>query len=130
MTKVKKNWLEWAVFAASLALVAATLGFLAYAGLTTGDAPPDIEVRLGTPQRRTENFLVPVTVSNRGDETAEGAKVEVTLEGPDGEELERSELDMPFLPRRSRREGWVAFTRDPGAGGARLKARVLGFEKP
>jgi uncharacterized protein (TIGR02588 family) len=124
--KVEKNWLEWVVFGVGLLLVAATLGFLVYDGATAGDAPADIEVRLGEPRRAGQGFLVPVTVSNRGGETAEGVTVEVTLEG--GAEAERGELTVAFLPRGSTREGWVSFSKDPRAG--RLTARALGYEKP
>ena len=44
-----------------------------------GDAPPDIVLRLGTPERRGEGFVVPVAATNRGDETAEGIHIEVML---------------------------------------------------
>ena len=127
MKKVQKNWLEWVVFAVALALVSSALGYLVYAGATMGDAPPSIEVRLGTPQQKEFNFIVPVTVVNHGDETAEGVSIEVVMESG-GEEKERGELDVAFLPRHATREGWVAFEQDPRT--AQLKARVLGYQKP
>jgi len=65
-------------FAASLVLVINMLGYLVYDG-ATGNAPPSIEFQLGTPQPRSNHFLVPVSVTNRGDETAEGVHVEVVL---------------------------------------------------
>ena len=126
MSNLKKNWLEWAVFAAGLVLVVATIGFLVYQGTTMGSEPPIIEVHLGAPQPRSQNFIVPVTVVNRGDKTAEGVHIEVVLEG--GGATERSEFQIPFLPRHARHEGWAAFQTDPRA--ARLRARVLGFEEP
>lgn len=124
--KVEKNWLEWIVFGVSLALVAAVLGYLAYDGATAGDAPPAVEVRTGEPVRRGESFVVPVTVTNRGDRTAEGVRVEVLLEG--GAAPERGEFTVPFLPRGARREAWVTFNTDPAAG--RLAPHVLGYEEP
>ena len=45
MKKLEKNWLEWTVFGVGLALVAATLGYLAYNALTIGDAPPTLDRR-------------------------------------------------------------------------------------
>jgi uncharacterized protein (TIGR02588 family) len=125
--RVEKNWLEWLVFGVGLALVAGTLGFLIYDGATDAGNPPAIEVRLGEPRPTGHNFVVPVSVYNHGDETAEGVTVEVTLEGG-GPEPERGELTIAFLPRRATREGWVAFRTDPRA--ARLTPRVLGYEKP
>ena len=127
MSKLQKNWLEWSVFAVGLALVLFTLGYLVYEGATMGDAPPSIEARLGTPEQRPHNFIVPVTLLNHGDQTAESVTVEVVLEN-EGQEKERGELFVAFLPRRARHEGWVAFSQDPRAG--RLKARVLGYGKP
>ncbi len=127
--RVEKNWLEWVVFGLGLALVAGTLGYLVYDGVTDAGRPPAVEVRLGEPRPTGHNFIVPVTVRNHGDETAEGVTVEVTLEAAAaGAEPERSEFTVAFLPRRATREGWVAFRTDPRAG--RLTPRVLGYEKP
>jgi uncharacterized protein (TIGR02588 family) len=127
MKKVKKNRLEWAVFGLSVALVAGTLGFLVYDAVRLEKRPPEIEVRLGAPERRGEEFVVPVSVTNRGDQTAEGVQVEVTLEAGSAEP-ERGEFTIAFVPRRATREGWVAFKTDPRTG--RLTPRVLGYEKP
>jgi uncharacterized protein (TIGR02588 family) len=128
MKKLEKNWVEWAVFAVSLVLVAGTLAYLAYDAATVGSEPPTIEVRAGAPVERQSNFLVPVSITNHGDLTAEGVHIEVTLENG-GEEVERSEFDVAFLPRRATREGWVAFQTDPRTV-QKINARALGYEKP
>jgi uncharacterized protein (TIGR02588 family) len=128
MRKLEKNWVEWIVFAFGLILVAGTLTYLAYDAATLGDAPPTIEVRTGTPIERPHNFIVPVSITNHGDLTAEGVHIEVALENG-GEEVERSDFDVAFLPRRATREGWVAFQTDPRAA-QKINARVLGYEKP
>ena len=127
MNKIQKNWLEWIVFAMGSLVVAFTLAYLTYAGVTVGDSPPSIEVRLGIPAQQSYNFIVPVTVINHGDETAAGVHIEVVMESG-GEEKARGQLEIPFVPRRSTREGWVAFEQDPRS--AQLNARVLGYEKP
>ncbi|HEV2880865.1 MAG TPA: hypothetical protein VGX24_06110 [Pyrinomonadaceae bacterium] len=128
MSKPQKNWVEWVVFVVGLALVLSALAYLVYDGATMGSDPPSIEVRLGSPEARAHNFIVPVTVTNHGDETAEGVAIEVLLEGGGGGERTRGELTIAFLPRRATREGFVTFQQDPRA--ARLTARVLGYEKP
>lgn len=128
MKNLEKNWLEWLVFAASLVLVVSTVGYLVYDVATLKESPPSIELQLGTPQRQFHQFLVPVSVNNRGDETAEGVHIEVVLES-DGKEQESGEFEIAFLPRHSTREGWVAFQTDPRTV-EQMKARVLGFEKP
>jgi uncharacterized protein (TIGR02588 family) len=127
MKKPKKNWLEWVVFALGVILVSSTLGYLIYAGVSMGHEPPSLEVRLGTPEQREFNFIVPVTVVNHGDETAEGVRIEVVM-ASGGEEKARGELNVAFLPRHATREGWVTFELDPRT--AQLKARVLGYQKP
>jgi uncharacterized protein (TIGR02588 family) len=127
MKKIQKNWLEWVVFAVGLILVSSTLGYLIYAGASMGHESPRIEVRLGMPEQGQFNFIVPVTVINHGDETAEGVRIEVVMESG-GEEKARGELDIAFLPRHATQEGWVTFEKDPRA--AQLKARVLGYQKP
>ena len=127
MKKIQKNWLEWVVFALGLILVSSTLGYLIYAGASMGHEPPSLEVRLGTPEQRQFNFIVPVTVVNHGDETAEGVHIEVVMESG-GEEKARGELDIAFLPRHATREGWVTFEQDPRT--AQLKARVRGYQRP
>ena len=128
MTKLKKNWLEWAIFGLSLVLVLSVLAYLAYDAATMRDTPPSIEVRTGTPQQHPHHFTIPVTITNHGDETAEGVLIEVVLENG-GEQKERAEFTVAFLPRRSTREGWVAFKTDPHTA-ERIIARVLGYEKP
>ena len=128
MKKLEKNWLEWLVFAASLILVLSTLGYLVYDGATFGEAPPSIEFQLGQPQQRSNRFVVPVSVTNRGDETAQGVHIEVTLESG-GKEQENADFEIAFLPRHSTRKGWVTFRTDPRSA-EQMEARVLGFEKP
>ena len=116
------------MFAASLVLVLSTLGYLVYDGATLGDSPAKIEFQLGQPQPHSNHFMVPVKVINRGDETAEGVHIEVTLESG-GKEQESAEFDLAFLPRHSTREGWVTFKTDPRSV-EQMQARVLGFETP
>ncbi|HEY9782840.1 MAG TPA: hypothetical protein V6D09_22205 [Leptolyngbyaceae cyanobacterium] len=128
MKKLEKNWLEWLVFTASLILVLSTLGYLVYDGATFGEAPPSIEFQLGQPQQRSNRFVVPVSVTNRGDETAQGVHIEVTLESG-GKEQENADFEIAFLPRHSTRKGWVTFKTDPRSA-EQMEARVLGFEKP
>jgi uncharacterized protein (TIGR02588 family) len=100
MKKLEKNWLEWIVFGISLILVLFTLGYIVYDGATLGETPPNIELQLGQPQPQSDRFIVPVTATNRGDETAETVQIEVTLNS-DGREEETAEFEIAFLPRHS-----------------------------
>jgi uncharacterized protein (TIGR02588 family) len=128
-SKIAKHPLEWIVFAVSLALVAGTVGFLAWDAAQAGgeDSPAALSIELGRPEPRGGVWAVPVTVHNRGGETAEGVNVEVTLETP-GAEPETAAFEAAFVPRRSKREGWVTFRSDPSRG--RLSGRAAGYETP
>lgn len=121
-----KNWLEWTAFAVGLVLVLGTLGYLGYDGFQLDGQPPYMEIQLGAPLARENAFLVPVAVTNRGDESAEDVRIEVVL--AHGQAHERGELDMAFLPRGATRHGWVTFHADPRTG--TLTSRVLGYERP
>jgi uncharacterized protein (TIGR02588 family) len=125
--KVAKNRLEWSVFAVGLVLVLGTLGFLVRESLVAAGGTPDVVARLGLPKASSGGFMVPVEVSNVGNGTAEDVKVTVVLELPDAEP-EEAELDIAFLPRDSRRDGWVTFQNDPGRGSLRLGP--IAFEVP
>jgi uncharacterized protein (TIGR02588 family) len=124
---VAKHPLEWIVFAVSLAVVAGTVGFLAWDAVRGEDSPAALSVELGRPEPRDGVWAVPVTIRNRGHETAENVTVEVILETP-GAEPERADFDAAFVPRQSKREGWVTFRSDPSRG--RLSGRAAGYETP
>ena len=127
VAKPEKNWLEWTVFAVGLVLVLATLGFLVRESLAGAGGSPDVVARLGTPKAAAGGFMVPVEVVNVGKGTAEDVQVTVILALPEGEP-EEAELDIAFLPRDSRRNGWVTFRSDPGRGSLRLGP--IAFEVP
>jgi uncharacterized protein (TIGR02588 family) len=127
VTKPAKNRLEWTVFAVSLVLVLATLGFLIRESVVSGDGPPEVLARLGEPRPARSGYLVPVEVFNVGLTTAEDISVPVFLDLPDGKR-EEAELAIAFLPRDSQREGWVHFRSDPRQGTVSLGA--IGFEVP
>ena len=127
MSRLAKNPLEWAVFALGLLAVLATVGYLVYDAATVDSSPPDLRVEIGRPLRRSGAFAVPVTLHNRGGETAEGVAVEVVLEVP-GSPPESASFDVAFIPRQSRREGWVTFRQDPRKG--LLTGRATGYESP
>lgn len=128
MKSVQKNWLEWSVFAASLVIILTIVTYLVYDVTTMGDSPPIVEVRLGAAEPRNGSYVVPVTLHNSGDQTAETVTVEVLLLD-DGAEIETAEVTIDFLPRQSTRSGWVTFTTDP-ATADEIQSHVLGYQEP
>ena len=124
----QKNALEWSVFAFSLLLVLAAVGYLAYSALNVDSRPPELTVTLGEPQAGGDSsFHVPVIVENTGGHSVEEVQVEVTLE-ENGETVETAELAFPLVAYQSGVEGTASFKTDPSSG--QLSARVLGYLKP
>ena len=111
-----------------MVIVIWTLGYLVYDGATSTKNPANIQLDLGKPQPQANYFMVPVSVTNSGDTTAETVQIEVTLESS-GKEQEVAQLEIAFLPRHSKREGWVTFKTNPRTVDE-MTARVLGFEQP
>jgi uncharacterized protein (TIGR02588 family) len=104
------------------------VAYLAYDAATTGNEPPIIEVKLGATENRAGAYVIPVTLQNLGDQTAEEVAVEVTLLNGE-EEVESAELTIAFLPRQSTRSGWVTFTTDPATVDT-IEPHVLGYQEP
>ncbi|MDQ2997601.1 MAG: hypothetical protein M3R61_11165 [Chloroflexota bacterium] len=123
----QKNWLEWTVFAIGLVLVASVFGFLVYDAVTLGDAPPMMAIEIGQPEQQGQHIIVPVAVTNQGDQPAEGVVVEVIYEGE--QEQQQAQFEIAFLPRSATGEGWASFQTSSGAIG-QFKARIIGYQKP
>lgn len=128
MKNLEKNWLEWVIFAIGLILVVSTLGYLIYDATTVSETPPSMEFQLGETQQQNQQFIVPVSVTNKGGQPAETVQIEVVLERS-GEELETAEFEIAFLPRGATRSGWVTFKTDPRKAD-RITTRAIGYEKP
>lgn len=122
---MNKNVLEWAVFGASLALIATVVGLLLHEHFTTGSGPAEITITMGRPVAVGGAYALPLDIRNHGDTTAEDVRVAVTL---NGEASEATDVTLPYVPYRSQRRAWVTFSRDPASG--KLAARVLGYREP
>ena len=119
--------LEWICAAIGFALVAATIGFIAWKGLTGNDAPPRLSFEVQAIVEVPNGYLVEVRAWNGGDETAADVKVEGELRGPAGQ-VETSETSFKYLPPRSARSGGLYFTRDPRT--LEIAIRAKGYEAP
>lgn len=128
MSKIEKNRLEWCVFVISLALVGSVLSYLSYQALFAKSTPPVLEVELGSAQRQNGYYEMPVTVHNRGYQTAEAVRIEVRLTKPD-DTHELADFELPFLPPRSSRQGMVTFETDPRTAKL-LAGRAIGYQMP
>jgi uncharacterized protein (TIGR02588 family) len=123
---MKKNTLEWIVFAASAALILCCVGLLTYQQLSGGGSPPSLSVATAGIVETTGGFAVALRVRNDGDTTAQEVAIEATLTWPGGSE--QGELTLAYVPYHSHRRGWIVFSHDPRH--ARLDARVVGYREP
>ena len=127
-SKDKKNWLEWTVFGISLVLVLTLLSYLTYQVLTEKPSSPDLQIEAVADPSEFSPYRYHVTVYNRGGTTAEEVLIELTLERG-GSSIEKAELQLPFAPQESKREAWVAFSKNPSQADT-LVARVVSYKKP
>jgi uncharacterized protein (TIGR02588 family) len=127
VSRPTKNRLEWTVFAIGLVLVVATLGFLVRESIMSDRGPPEVVARLGDARPSESGYLIPVEVTNIGQSTAEDVLVPIFLDLSGGRR-EEAELNIAFLPRGSKRNGWVGFRDDPRRGTLSLGA--IAFEVP
>ncbi len=117
-----KSWLEWVVFAVSAVLIVAVVGFLVVDGMRDAGRPPDIRISLGKGQKSAHGFLVPVSVTNLGDKTAQAVELEIRCQS--GEDEQSATLTYDFLASGEVRAGWAGFSGEPVE---RLSARVVGY---
>jgi uncharacterized protein (TIGR02588 family) len=121
---MKKNALEWVVFAVSLAAIAVCVGVLGYEELMNTGAPPRLAATVASVVEQPAGFAIEILIQNGGDRTAENIHLEVTIEGTP----ERAEAVVAYVPYRSQRRAWLVLPTDPRS--RRLVVRVLGFEEP
>jgi uncharacterized protein (TIGR02588 family) len=120
--KERKNVLEWAVFAVSLALIALTIGTLAVDSVTHRDGQPELTVTVAAPVARGDDVLLRLYVHNAGGGSAEKVRVRVESDDP----AVTGDLEIDFVPRSSTRDGFVVLPRSARG----IRARVTGWVAP
>lgn len=126
--QTEKNWLEWTVFGISLLLVLAIIGYLGYKNYTQKPTTPDLYVQTWLEPAKYAHNRYHVVLHNKGGATAEEVLIEFTLIKA-GAKPETSELQIPFAPQQSKREGWVGFSGQAEPTDS-LQVRVVSYKKP
>ncbi|MBJ6116607.1 hypothetical protein JAO76_00265 [Pontibacter sp. BT310] len=124
----EKNWLEWLVFAVSLLLLLGIFGYLGYMVKTYDPTDPKVFAKASHDPSEEAPNRYQVTITNKGGTTAEEVIAEFILYS-NGKEMDKSELQIAFAPRDSKREGWVTFSGEPAVSDS-VVARVKSFKKP
>lgn len=118
---------EWAAAALGLALVLGSLGVLGWEVLDKDDGPPAISFEVQGIEPSSGGFVVTFAVFNSGPQTAAGLHVSGTLKAG-GKEVERSEVELDYVPSQSSRRSGFFFTRDPRR--LQLELRAEGYRPP
>lgn len=124
----RKNVLEWTVFGASLTLVLTILGYLIYHTIIYTPGSPDLYITYVHDPSTNAPHRYFLRVKNEGQETAEEVQIEMVLE-QNGKELEVAAMTIPYVPKKSTREGWVIFSKNPSEADT-LYARVVSYKRP
>lgn len=119
-----KNWLERLVFVLGLAMVLGLAAFFTREALSGPQAPPRVGIALEPAREEGDQILVPVKVTNSGDESAEEVVVEVRLgDGPG------TRFTVDHLPGGATRDAIVTFQRGKSPRAA-PQGYVAGYRVP
>jgi len=122
----KRNIVEWAVLVVSVVAIGVLVAALVVTGLSENSpADPQVELKLNEARMGELGWMLPATVSNEGDMTAEAVVIEATAT-VDGEE-ESSEIEIAFLPAGSEEDVVFAFSAEPDSD---VTVRLVGFQLP
>ncbi|MCJ8163446.1 hypothetical protein MKJ04_01245 [Pontibacter sp. E15-1] len=127
-TKDPKNLLEWGVFTVGLVLVLAIFAYLGYETYTHAPMSPELSVEYWPAPTKAQPYRYHVLVRNTGGETAESVTLELVMQ-QGSTVIERSELQIMYVPQESEREGWINFSRKPATANA-VSARIMSYQKP
>lgn len=124
-TRAARTGAEWVTFVICCLILAGVVVLIAIQ-LPGGSQPPALVVEPGQARAVGGQFVVPVTVRNVGDLTAENVHVVATLT-IDDEELEGDQT-IDFLAGEATHELEFVFEEDPADG--ELEVRVTGYSLP
>ncbi len=118
---------EWTTLIISALLILFLVGLVTSVSVTDGNQPPLIEATAETGEILHEGALyyLPVTVTNRGDETAQEVRILAEVTTGDGA-LETAEFTIEVLAGGEVMQGTVVFTVDPAAN--QLTVAVNSFQ--
>ncbi|HYI22959.1 MAG TPA: hypothetical protein VEX62_10020 [Candidatus Limnocylindrales bacterium] len=123
---MKRNPLEWVVLGTSVLAIIVLVGVLVVEGLSPGGpANPTVDLRPDEGYQGGIGWIIPATVHNLGDESAEAVVIEAeaTIDG----ESEVSELEVPFAPAGSTIDVAFAFSGRPEG---EVTLRLISFRVP
>jgi uncharacterized protein (TIGR02588 family) len=117
---------EWVSFSVACAVLLIVVALIVVQMTGSQDPPAPIAFRHGTVRETGGRYFVPVTVVNKGDETA--SAVQILVELTIGGETTEGEQTVDFLAGDEEEDLTFAFDDDPADG--KLVISVRGFATP
>ena len=123
---MRRNWLEWAILAGSVAAIVLLVGYLGVQTIA-GDEPPDIRIEAHANEARTTaaGWEVPVTVRNDGGLPAAAVVIEASATVGGSEEVSETVVDLAAPGTQA--ELVVGFSGPPDG---EVTFRLVGYESP
>ncbi len=118
---------EWVVAGIGLLLLVATLGYLTYHAVSSPATEPRPVVEVLGVEQQQQHFLVRIRVQNQGRTTAQALRIVGELKRQ-GQVVETSDLEFPYLPAQSSREAGLLFRQDPRT--LQLELQPRSYQKP
>lgn len=119
--------IEWITGLASLALVIAAMGFIAFEAIRDEGALPDLHVEVETIRPSGSGYAVTVTVRNDARQAAADVVVQAVWQGA-GARAMTGDLQLDYVPGLSERQVTFVFPERPDPTG--LELRVVAFTTP
>lgn len=121
-----RNWVEWVVLVISVVAVTSVVGVLIFDGVTGTEGPPKPIVKLHPDKAyiTSTGWLLPATVSNEGERSAESVTflATATVQGQEQE----AEVNVDYLPAGTDVSVTFGFSGKPEGG---IVVRVTGLRQ-
>jgi uncharacterized protein (TIGR02588 family) len=123
---------EWVTFVVSCAVLAVIVALIASQAVGAFRPATPVAERRGAVSRVEGRFVVPVMVTNLGDETAQN--VQIVAEFQAGDIVETGDQSIDFLSGGEAVTVYFVFDNDPDAlsqdGSTPLRIKVSGYTEP
>jgi uncharacterized protein (TIGR02588 family) len=123
---------EWVTFAVSCTVLAVTVALIMSQAVSTPQPAAPVAERRGAVSRLEGRFVVPVKVTNLGDEAAQNVQIVAELQV--GDLVETGDQSIDFLSGGESETVYFVFDNDPDAvsqlDDTMLHVEVSGFTEP
>jgi len=108
---------EWITLGASIVIVLAVAGYLFVEAIREHPPVVPFEMRVLTAEARAtaDGFVVPLVVTNRGEQTVKELNIRVTTNAGGGDQEDTRDITIDYLGEKASERVYLIFGRDPAA---------------